>query len=104
VCVLSAGNSIPSQQPPYIPRTKRSRLQKAQSTGNLSHLNSGNKANSPPSVSPASEPAAVFQHTLVAMELELKHRKVYGKEYERWVSGLGGPGGSEPCLVVFGHV
>jgi hypothetical protein len=66
-----------------MPRTKRSRLQKAQSAGNLSHLNSGNKENSPPSVSPASEPAAVSQHTLEATELELKHHKVRGQEYER---------------------
>src|ERR1700683_1128299 len=63
---------------PIMPRTKRSKLQKAQSAGNMSLLHAGDKEN----CSSSTGPVLVSQHTLAATELELKCQTVRGKEYE----------------------
>ena len=59
-----------------MPKTKRSRLQKAQSAGNLGLLNTGNKENCSTEVVPAT------LHTLAATGLKMTCHKVCGKEYE----------------------
>ena len=59
-----------------MPKTKRSRLQKAQSAGNLGLLNTGNKENYSPEVVPAP------LHTLAATGLEMLRHRVCGKKYE----------------------
>ena len=59
-----------------MPKTKRSRLQKAQSAGNLGLLNTDNKENCSPEVVPAP------LHTLAVTGLEMTCHKVHGKEYE----------------------
>ena len=56
-------------------KTKRFRLQKAQSAGNLGLLNTGNKENCSPEVP---------LHILAATGLEMSCHKVHGKEYKRW--------------------
>ena len=60
-----------------MPKTERSRLQKAQSAGNLGLLNTGNKENCSLEIVPAP------LHTLAATGLEMSCHKVSGKEYER---------------------
>ena len=63
-----------------MPRTKRSKLQKAHSIGNLDTINANDKENEAPSVSSGSQ--AVSEHILAAKELEIKCQRATGKEYE----------------------